>query len=85
MGNDCPCEAVVALKETVKELRSITEDHEKRLAEGTVNFALIKQDLEYIKGNIDGKQRFNTGIITTVINGAITIILGFIAVKMGLG
>jgi len=84
MPQDCPCAAVVELKETVRELRHITEEHDKRLAEGNTNFALIKQDLEYIKGNIDGKKRFNSGIITTIINGVITIFLGYIAIKLGL-
>lgn len=81
---NCPCEAVIELKDTVKELRQITLEHEKKLAEGTTNFALIKQDLEYIKGNLDGKKKFNSGMISSIVQIILTIILGYIAVKLGI-
>lgn len=80
----CPCDAVIELKENNKELQRILADHEKQLSNGNTNFALIKQDLEYIKGNLDSKKKFNTGIINTVVNTIITILLGYIAIRLGL-
>lgn len=74
----CPCEAV-------RELKKIVERHEHELALGTTSFALIKQDLEHIKTAIEKKDRFNTGIFSNIINIILTILLGFIAVKIGIG
>ena len=39
---NCPCDAVRELKEMVMQ-------HDAELKKGAVNFALIKQDLEYNK------------------------------------
>ena len=73
----CPCEAV-------RELKKIVERHERELALGTTSFALIKQDLEHIKTALEKKDRFNTGILSNIINIILSILLGFIAVKLGL-
>lgn len=81
---NCPCDAVTELKDTVRELKAITCEHERKLADGNTNFALIKQDLEYIKGNLDGKKKFNVGILSSILQIILTIILGFLAVKLGI-
>lgn len=73
----CPCEAV-------RELKKIVERHERELALGTTSFALIKQDLEHIKTALEKKDRFNTGILSNIVNIILSILLGFIAVKLGL-
>lgn len=77
----CPCEAV-------KELKVLVERHEEKLNEGNINFALIKQDLDYIKGRLDEKKRFGSGIAASIIaaavSGVIMLILGFVAAKIGM-
>ena len=73
----CPCEAV-------RELKTIVERHERELALGTTSFALIKQDLEHIKTALEKKDRFNTNILSNIVNIILSILLGFIAIKMGL-
>lgn len=78
---NCPCEAV-------RDLKKIVERHEQQLATGATSFALIKQDLEHIKGTIEQavekKSRFNANIATTAINVIISILLSWIAIKLGL-
>lgn len=74
----CPCEAV-------RELKKIVERHEHELALGSTSFALIKQDLEHIKTALEKKDRFNTNILSSVANIILSILLGFVAVKVGLG
>lgn len=78
---NCPCEAV-------RDLKKIVERHEQQLNTGATSFALIKQDLEHIKGTIEQavekKSRFNANIATTAINVIISILLSWIAIKLGL-
>ena len=82
MPEGCPCEAV-------KEIKILVERHERQLNEGNVNFALIKQDLDYIKGRLDEKKKFNSGIAASIIAGIVcsvaAIIIGFLAAKIGMG
>ena len=77
----CPCEAV-------KDIKILVERHERQLNEGNVNFALIKQDLDYIKGRLDEKKRFGSGIAASIIaaavSGVVMLILGFVAAKIGM-
>lgn len=77
----CPCEAV-------RELKKIVERHEQQLNTGATSFALIKQDLDHIKGTIEQavekKSRFNANIATTAINVVLTILLTWLAVKLGI-
>lgn len=75
--SSCPCEAV-------RKLEKIIDDHEKRLSGGDKNFAVIDQKLEHILEKLEKRDRFNLSVITTVVNGILTIILGYIAVKLGL-
>ncbi|MBQ3087413.1 MAG: hypothetical protein IJC45_08760 [Clostridia bacterium] len=73
----CPCEAV-------RELKTIVERHERELAVGSTSFALIKQDLEHIKAALEKKDRFNTGILSNIANIVLSILLGWLAVKLGI-
>lgn len=75
--DSCPCEAV-------RELKKIVERHERELALGSTSFALIKQDLEHIKAALEKKDRFNTNIISNIANIILTILLGWLAVKVGI-
>ena len=74
---NCPCEAV-------RDLKKIVERHEQQLATGATSFALIKQDLEHIKQAVEKKSRFNANIATTAINVIISILLSWIAIKLGI-
>ena len=78
---NCPCDAV-------RELKKIVERHEQQLNTGATSFALIKQDLEHIKGTIEQavekKSRFNASVATTAINVVLTILLTWLAVKLGI-
>lgn len=76
-GGSCPCEAV-------RELKKIVERHEHELALGSTSFALIKQDLEHIKSALEKKDRFNTGLLSNIANIILTILLGYLAVRMGI-
>ena len=76
-GDTCPCEAV-------RELKKIVERHERELALGSTSFALIKQDLEHIKSALEKKDRFNTGLLSNIANIILTILLGYLAVRMGI-
>lgn len=84
----CPCDAVVQLADTVKELKNISAEHEKRLAEGQTNFALIKQDLEYIKGNLDGKQKNHSslanGVIISLVSAAFSFLVSLALARGGI-
>ena len=77
MENTCPCEAVRHLIKTV-------DDHEKRLADGNTNFALIRRDLQYIREKIEKRDKFNGNVFLYIIQSILTIILGFVAVKIGM-
>lgn len=78
MDNNCPCEYV-------KQLQAEVKSHTSQLAQGNTNFALIQQDLGYIKAKLDKRDKFNSGIVTTIINAILTVIIGYMAVKLGAG
>lgn len=46
--NDCPCEAVRHLAEIVEKQEERLEKHEKRLSDGTTNFAVINTKLNFM-------------------------------------
>lgn len=74
----CPCEAVRDLTELVRE-------HDKRLHDGNTTFALIQQDLGYIKARLDEKKKFNSGVFSAIVQSACAILLAYVAAKLGLG
>ena len=45
---DCPCEAVRHLAEIVEKQEERLEKHEKRLSDGTTNFAVINTKLNFM-------------------------------------
>ena len=75
---ECPCDAV-------KELKDLVERHERQLNDGNVQFALIQQDLGWIKARLDEKKKFNSGILSAIIQGACAILMAYVAAKIGLG
>lgn len=75
--NNCPCEAV-------KQLQVLVNAHEKRLAEGNTNFALIRQDLQFIREKMEKKEKFNGNVFLYIIQAIITLIMGYVAIKPGI-
>lgn len=84
----CPCDAVI-------EMRAKLEEHEKRLADGNTNFALIQQtlariesDMTEIKGDIKNIKekpgRKWEGITSKVTEWAFILLLGYVALQLGL-
>ena len=85
---DYPCD-------TVRQLKKIVDSHEKRLADGNTNFAVITTTLDGIKRDmaeikLDLKQlkekpqrRIDTAI-HTIINTSIALLLAFLAAKIGI-
>ena len=70
--SNCPCDAVKGLKEMVLQ-------HDAELKKGAVNFALIKQDLEYIKGSLDSAKKNKLSIENGVIIAVLSALLSFLA------
>lgn len=81
---NCPCDAVVELKEVVKDLKTVVASQGNRLSEDETTFALIQKDLDYIKLSVDKKEKFNTNIINAIVNGILTILIGYVAIRLGL-
>ena len=80
----CPCGAVEELRKLVEKHDEKIEEHDRRLSDGATNFATIKLDLEYIKGRLDSKSRFNSGIVSTIVQSACAIFMAYIAAKIGI-
>ena len=78
MNEGCPCE-------TVRELRSTVEKHENQLNKGETNFALIQQDLGYIKARLDEKRKFNAQTASCIIQAVCSLLIAAIAAKLGIG
>ena len=75
--NNCPCEAV-------KQLQALVNAHEKRLAQGNTDFALVRQDLQFIREKIEKKEKFNGNVFLYVIQAMLTLIMGYVALKLGI-
>lgn len=73
----CPCDAV-------REIKELVERHERQLNEGTTQFALIQQDMGWIKARLDKKDRFNSGIVSSIIQTVCALLMAYIAAKVGL-
>ena len=78
MNNDCPCAAVLKLEAAV-------ERHEERLQQGSTDFAVIRTDLNYIKGKLDERAKFNTQTLACIVQAVCTLMVALIAAKLGLG
>lgn len=78
---NCPCDAVRELKEMVMQ-------HDAELKKGAVNFALIKQDLEYIKGSLDSAKKnklsIENGIIIAIVSAVLSFVASIILAKCGI-
>ena len=74
----CPCE-------TVKELKNAVEKHENQLNKGETNFALIQQDLGYIKARLDEKKKFNSQTAASIIQAVCSLLIAAVAAKLGIG
>jgi hypothetical protein len=78
MPEGCPCEAVKKIEELVKE-------HDRQLNDGNVKFALIQQDVGWIKAKLDEKKKFNTQTVSAIVQAISTLLIGIIAAKLGIG
>ncbi len=81
MNEECQKEPMC---DALRELKKQVERHEKQINESDVSFALIKQDLEYIKSSLDKKSRFNTTAVTMALQAVCTLIMTAIAGYLGL-
>lgn len=74
----CPCDAVSRIERLV-------EKHERQLSEGTTQFALIQQDMGYIKARLDERKKFNAQTVSAIVQAVSALLVGVIAAKLGLG
>ena len=73
----CPCEAV-------RKIEDLVMQHERDLAKGQTDFAVIRTDLNYIKAKLDEKQRFNTQTVSAIVQAVCTLLVAVIAARLGL-
>ena len=92
---NCPCAAVEQLKELVEKHDAKLEAHETRLAEGNTSFELIRRDIRDLTASVDENTKALNefaqkpakrweAVVNQAINIVIAVILGYIAVKIGL-
>lgn len=74
----CPCDAV-------SRIEMMVERHDRQLNEGTTQFALIQQDMGYIKARLDEKKKFNMQTFSAIVQAICTLLIGAMAAKLGLG
>lgn len=57
---------------------------QKELSAGSTNFAEIQKDLQYIKDRLDKKSKLNMATVTAVIQAVCTVLVAFVAARLGL-
>lgn len=77
MNENCPCDAV-------KEIRNTVERHELQLSKSETDSALIQQDLGYIKARLDEKKKFNSQTAANIIQAVCSLLIAAAAAKLGL-
>lgn len=80
----CPCDALNAATDRIDKLEDRADRFEARLAKGETNFALIQQDLGYIKAKLDRKDRFNSQTIASIVQAICSLLLAYVATRIGL-
>lgn len=85
MDNCTSCEVGKTNTERIVRLEERADKFEARLSKGEVNFAIIQQDLGYIKARLDDKKKFNSQTAASIIQAASAILLAWAATKMGIG
>ena len=73
----CPCEAV-------RDLKALVDKHNDQIHAIEINAVKVDSKLDQIIGIVNAKQKFNSSIALTIINAILTILIGYIAVKLGL-
>ena len=71
----CPCEAV-------RKLEGIIDRHDRELAMGNTDFAVIRTDLNYIKAKLDERSRFNAQTVSAIVQAICTLLVGVIAARI---
>ena len=66
-----------------KECSACTAKIKDELANGSTNFAVIQQDLQYIKARLDSKTKFNMNAVSSIVQAVCTVLVAFIAAKLG--
>lgn len=91
----CPCAAVEQLKELVEKHDAKLEAHETRLAEGNTSFELIRRDIRDLTSSVNANteamralsekpsKRWDS-LVDQAAKLVVTILLTYIAVKLGL-
>ena len=74
---NCPCDAV-------REIKELVAQHDHQLAQGQTDFAVIRTDLNYIKGKLDEKSKFNSQTISAIVQAVCTLLVALIAARLGL-
>lgn len=70
--------------ERIARLEERADKFEARLSKGEVNFAIIQQDLGYIKAKLDKKEHFNSQTVASILQGICSILIAYVAAKIGL-
>lgn len=81
MNEECVREPVCGV---LAELKKQVARHEQQINEADIGFALIKQDLEYIKATLDKKNRLNASAVTMILQAVCTLIMTALAGYLGL-
>lgn len=85
MDESYPCEIGKNNSDRIKRLEERADKFEARLSKGEINFAIIQQDLGYIKAKLDKKERFSTQTLASIVQCISSIVLAYIAAKIGFG
>lgn len=79
------CEVGASNTERIVRLEERADKFEARLSKGEVNFAIIQQDLGYIKAKLDKKEHFNANTISSIVQAVCSLLLAYVAAKIGIG
>lgn len=76
MAENCPCEAV-------RELKEIVSRHDRQLCRDNTEFAEIQKDLQYIRENLDKKNKIGMTTVSAIIQAICTIIVTLTVSRLG--
>lgn len=79
-----PCDIGKTNTERIARLEERADKFEARLSKGEVNFAIIQQDLGYIKAKLDKKEHFNSQTVASILQIICSILIAYVAAKIGL-
>ena len=80
----CACDVGKNNMERIIRLEERADKIDARLTKGEVNFAIIQQDLGYIKAKLDKKEKFSAQTAASIVQIICSIVLAYVAAKIGL-